>query len=200
MSDSAALPGAMRDHWWWRPGWAVGRTFYTWHITFDNHPDLRRLADFYAPVLARLPMLDPVPARWLHLTTQGIGFTDEVDRADVEAIVRATQTRLARLTSFKVTFGPPTVDAEAIKIEVRPVERLVDLRNSIRHAIADTWGHDRVPEPEEDWRPHVSLAYSNAAGPAQPIADALAAHPQQSAEITIPAVSLIALNRDRRMY
>jgi len=199
-SDSAALPDAIRDHWWWRPGWAVGRSFYTWHITFDSHLGLRRLADFYAPVLARLPMLDPVPAKWLHLTMQGIGFTDEVDSADVEAIVQAAQNRCAQLTSFKATFGPPSVDAEAIKMDARPVDRLVDLRDSIRDAIAEIWGHDRVPEPAEGWQPHVSLAYSNAAGPAQPIADALAAHTPQTGEVGISAVSLIKLNRDRRMY
>jgi 2'-5' RNA ligase len=151
-------------------------------------------------MLARLPMLDPVPVRWLHLTTQGIGFTDEVDRADVEAIVKAAQTRCARLTSFKATVGPPSVDSEAVKMDARPVKRLVDLRSNIRDAIADIWGRDRVPEPAEGWRPHVSLSYSNAAGPAQPIADALAAHPPQSTEFTISAVSLIKLNRDRRMY
>ena len=199
-SNRPALPDAMRDHWWWRPGWAVGRSFYTWHITFDSDPGLRRLVDSYTPMLARLPMLDPVPVRWLHLTTQGVGFTDEVGRADVEAIVKAAQTRCARLTSFMATVGPPTVAAEAIPMVVRPVEHLVDLRSSIRNAIADIWGRDRVPEPAEGWCPHISLAYSNAAGPAQPITDALTAYPQQTAEITISAVSLIKLSRDRRMY
>jgi hypothetical protein len=41
---------AMRDHWWWRPGWGVGRSFYTWHITFDDQPAVDRLAAEYAPL------------------------------------------------------------------------------------------------------------------------------------------------------
>jgi hypothetical protein len=67
----------MRDHWWWRPGWTVGRSFYTWHVTFANHASGQQLVTAYAPMFVRLPMLDPVPMRWLHLTLQGIGFTDE---------------------------------------------------------------------------------------------------------------------------
>src|SRR5215211_568573 len=75
-NDRPPVPEAMRDHWWWRPGWSQGRSFYTWHITFDGQPGMQQLADFYAPMLANLPMLDAVPVKWLHLTMQGIGFTD----------------------------------------------------------------------------------------------------------------------------
>jgi hypothetical protein len=32
------------DHWWWRPGWKHGRRFHTWHLTFDDAADVRRLA------------------------------------------------------------------------------------------------------------------------------------------------------------
>ncbi|MGB6163316.1 MAG: hypothetical protein WCF33_10685 [Pseudonocardiaceae bacterium] len=77
---------AMRDHWWWRPGWRVGRSFYTWHMTFDDQPAAHQLAADYAHMLKDLSTLDLIPVRWLHLTMQGIGFTDEVDRADVDAI------------------------------------------------------------------------------------------------------------------
>jgi hypothetical protein len=121
----------MRDHWWWRPGWRVGRSFYTWHVTFANQPAAHQLASDYTPVLAKLPMLDPIPVRWLHLTTQGI---------------------------------------------------------------------DHVPEPADGFRPHVSLAYSNSAGPAEPLATALAAHTGHTAEVVVSSVSLIDLNRDRKTY
>lgn len=62
------------------------------------------------------------------------------------------------------------------------------------------WGDDNVPETADDFRPHVSLAYSNAAGPADPIAQRLAAYPMTSTEITVNRVSLIDLNRDHRAY
>jgi hypothetical protein len=49
----------MRDHWWWRPGWRIGRSFYTWHITFGDQPAIDQLADGYAPALDGLPTLGP---------------------------------------------------------------------------------------------------------------------------------------------
>jgi hypothetical protein len=31
-----AADDRMISHWWLRPGWRVGRAFYTWHVTFDE--------------------------------------------------------------------------------------------------------------------------------------------------------------------
>ncbi|MCA1672128.1 MAG: 2'-5' RNA ligase family protein, partial [Actinobacteria bacterium] len=72
------------------------------------------------------------------------------------------------------------------------------LRAVIRAAIADV-GPDRVPEEADGFRPHVSLAYSNTTGPAEPIVERLTARPVTSAEITVHT-ALIDLNRDRRAY
>ncbi|MGH3430618.1 MAG: 2'-5' RNA ligase family protein [Pseudonocardiaceae bacterium] len=190
----------MRDHWWWRPGWRVGRSFYTWHVTFDDQPAAHQLAADYAPILEALPTLDPIPAGWLHLTMQGIGFTDEVDRADVEAIVDAARDRCADLAPFTITLGPAQVDPEALMLPVRPAEPVACLRATIRTAIADVRGPDNVPENPDDFRPHVSLAYSNAAGSATSIAQRLAERRVTSAEITVRRATLIDLNRDQRAY
>ncbi|MGH4013399.1 MAG: 2'-5' RNA ligase family protein [Pseudonocardiaceae bacterium] len=190
----------MRDHWWWRPGWRVGRSFYTWHVTFDDQPAAHQLAADYAPVLDDLPHLDPIPVRWLHLTMQGIGFTDEVDRAEVGAIVDAAQERCAALAPFTVTLGPARVDPEALMLPVNPAEPVIALRTAIRAAIADVRGSNNVPEDADGFRPHISLAYSNGAGPAEPIAERLAAHRVSSAEITVHRATLIDLNRDHHAY
>lgn len=193
-------PAAMRDHWLWRPGWAVGRSFYTWFLTFNQQTELHQLATDFAPWLAGLPVFDPIPVRWLHLTTQGIGFTDQVDRADLDAIVHATRQRVAELRPFTVTVGPPQVDPEGLLMPVRPIEPLHQLRTTLRDAIADVWGADRVPDPAHGWRPHVTLAYSNAAGPAETIAKTLAEQPQRTAKIVVSSLSLIDLNRDHKAY
>ncbi|MBV8541999.1 MAG: 2'-5' RNA ligase family protein [Pseudonocardiales bacterium] len=190
----------MRDHWWWRPGWRVGRSFYTWHVTFEDQPSVHQLAADYTPMFDGLPTLDPIPVRWLHLTMQGIGFTDEVDRADVGAIVDAARCRCAALAPFTVTLGPARVDPEALMLPVRPPEPVVHLRAAIRAAIADVRGPDNVPEDSDDFRPHVSLAYSNAAGPAGPIAQRLTERLVTSAEITVHRATLIDLNRDHKVY
>ncbi|WP_285741518.1 2'-5' RNA ligase family protein [Lentzea sp. NBRC 105346] len=184
----------MRDHWWLRPGWKVGRSFYTWHVTFADQPEAQQLVEHYAPVLAKLPMLDPVPVEWLHLTLQGIGFTDELDRGDVDRIVVAAQKRCADLARFTVTIGSAHVDPETTQMPARPLEPPAELRLVIRAAIGDVWGPENVLELEEGFRAHLSLGYSNAAGPAEPVRDALAAHPASTAEVTVASVSLIDLN------
>lgn len=190
----------MQDHWWWRPGWRVGRSFYTWHVTFDDQPAIHQLAGHYAPILEDLPTLDPIPVRWLHLTMQGVGFTDEVDRVDVDTIVAAARDRCVELTPFTITLGPARVDPEALMLPVRPAEPVARLRATIRAAIADVWGPGNVSEDPDDFRPHVSLAYSNAASPAAPIARRLTTRLVTSAEITVRRVTLIDLNRDHKVY
>jgi hypothetical protein len=45
---------------------------------------------------------------------QGIGFTDEVERADVDRIVDAVHKHCAELAPFTVTIGPAHVDPETM--------------------------------------------------------------------------------------
>jgi hypothetical protein len=191
-------PERMADHWWWRPGWRAGRRMYTWHFTFDGQPEVRDLAARYQEKLAHLPGLDLIPARWLHLTTQGVGFTDEVSDSDVAKVVSTARRRLASVPPTAVTLGPARVTPEAILLDVAPVGGLEVVRATLRAAIADVWSDDQVPDTSE-WTPHVSVAYSNAAGPAEPYIAALAGC-TDSAETVIGSVQLIVLGRDQRVY
>lgn len=188
------------NHWWWRSGWSVGRSFYTWHLTFDDTTaaPLRDLVDRLHDGLAGVEGLDLIPHRWLHLTMQGLGFTDEVSDADVDAIMRAATKRLATVPAFDLTLGPIEADDEATGLLVRPWTAVADVRDGIREAIADVW--DDAPESPE-FHPHVSIAYSNADVPAAPIRERVA--PLRDIEpVTIPitAAQLIRLNRDNQMY
>src|SRR3954469_9316069 len=96
----------VRDHWYWRPGWRVGRSFYTWHITFQSDPVLAELHAAYQPVVNSLPGLTAVPVQWLHLTMQGIGFADKLSQEDLDPIVEAAQQRLAGIRPVEVRIGP----------------------------------------------------------------------------------------------
>ncbi|MGH3833594.1 MAG: 2'-5' RNA ligase family protein [Pseudonocardiaceae bacterium] len=99
-----------------------------------------------------------------------------------------------------MTLGPARVDPEALMLPVWPPEPVARLRAVIRASIADVRGPGNVPEDPDDFRPHVSLAYSKAAGFAAPIAQRLAERPVTSAEITVRRATLIDLNRDHRAY
>ncbi len=171
---------------------------YAWHVTFADQPAVQRLAGRYQAALAGLPGLDFVPLRWLHLTTQGVGFTDEVSDSDIGAIAAAARDRLATAGPVGVTIGPARVTPEAVLLEVTPVAELGAVRSGLRAAIGDVWPPGQIPETDE-WMPHVSVAYSSTTASAQPYTAALAGR-SFSAECLIEAVQLIVLGRDRRSY
>jgi 2'-5' RNA ligase len=187
------------DHWWWRPGWSVGRRFYAWHITFPGAEgaDLRRFAAEYRAALKPLPGLDLIPDEWLHLTMQGVGFIDEVDQGDVDAIVEAARARLATVPRFTLTFDQPTVTPEAVLWEVG-LAGPAAVRDAVRAAIGDVWA--TVPELADGFVAHVSGAYSNTAGPAAPIYRAIERVGVAPATVRIGEAQLIVMNRDNRMY
>lgn len=193
-----AEPAPMRNHWWWRPGWNQGREFYTWHLTFDQQPDVHRFAAAYRHALAPANGLDLVPDRWLHLTMQGIGFVGEVDEGTVREITDAARVRLAEVPAFDVTLRTPIVDPEAILVPVEPADPVRGVRDAIRAAIGEVL--PEVPESAYGFTPHVSLGYSNAEGPAAPFAAALADTDIPAVTAHITHADLIRINRDHRMY
>ena len=187
----------MADHWWWRPGWQPGRRMYTWHFTFDGQHAVHDLAAGYQARLAPLPGLDLIPARWLHLTTQGVGFTDEVSDDEVTALTSASAERLKDFTPQRVTLGPARVTPEAILLDVAPAAGLAGIRHQLREAIRNVLGAGRLMEGKS-WTPHISVAYSNGTGPQAPYVAAL--DDAQTAETVIGTVELIVLGRDNQLY
>ncbi|MGJ5871907.1 2'-5' RNA ligase family protein [Streptomyces griseiscabiei] len=189
----------MRNHWWWRPGWSIGRRFYTWHLTFDGQADVHRLAAEYRSALAPFGTgLTPVPDRWLHLTMQGIGFVGETTEQDVNTIVEVATTRLAAIPAFDLRIGPDVLDPEAVLLRVHPDGPVRNIRNAIREAIGEVLGE--IPEKAEGFTPHVSVAYSAGAGPAEPVAHLLDGIDLAPAQARISSAELIVIHRDNRMY
>ncbi|GHE38101.1 2'-5' RNA ligase family protein [Streptomyces capitiformicae] len=192
-------PDTMRNHWWWRPGWSVGRRFYTWHLTFEGQDDVHRLAAEYRSALAPLgDILTPIPDQWLHLTMQGIGFVGEAKEQDVHAIAEASRVRLAAIPAFDLQLGPAVLDPEAVLLRAEPDGPVRNIRDGIRDAIQDVLGE--APEKADGFTPHVSVAYSAADGPAAPIAQILAETDVASARARITAAELIVIHRDNQMY
>ena len=189
----------VHDHWWWRPGWRAGRRFYTWHLTFEGQDDLHRLVRAYQAHLD-LSGLDLVPLEGLHLTMQGVGFTDEVSQQDLQEIMTAAATRCARLAPFTLTLGPARVRPEGVNLPVTPEAPVRQLRMAIREAIAEIWGAERVPELAEGFAPHVTMAYSSTDGPTAPIIERIEQAGSLQAVATIGAAQLIDLERDTHVY
>lgn len=189
----------VRDHWYWRPNWRPGRSFYTWHIIFPNDPVLSDLHTAYQRLVGSLPGISPVPVQWLHLTVQGIGFADKVPQTDLDPIIDAAERRLEHFRPFQIELGPAVVDVESLQLPVSPAERVRRLRQQLRAAVTDVWGRDSVPElPELD--PHVSLGYWNQDAPAEPLQRRVRALAGGVARTEVTHVSLINLTRDDHQY
>jgi hypothetical protein len=172
---------------------------YTWHITFNDQPSLHRLVKAYQAPLTSLDGLDLIPPRWLHLTTQGVAFTDEIDQEEIARIIEAARKRLAAQRPVSLTAGPAFADPEAIMLELPSASRLYPVRDNIRAALAEVRGAVNVPETEQ-WNPHISIAYSNSDGTAAPYIEALGSITLPPADLTVHAVHLIELSRDTRLY
>lgn len=188
----------MRSHWWPRPGWAPGRLIYTWHITFDGAEELHRLAADYQRQLAPLPELNLVPREWLHLTVQGVGYTDEVALDRLQAVTDAVTADVGKFGAFDATFTRPVVVEEAIVLPPEPTESFQKLLAVIRSAMASVLGENQVPigpEQTHGFRPHVSIAYSAGDHDAEPYRAALGAIAPEPATVRIGSLSLIRQER-----
>jgi 2'-5' RNA ligase len=197
----------VRDHWWWRPGWHVGRRAYTFHITFDDEAavegldELHRLATDYQRVLATLPGLDMVPLQWLHLTMQNVGFTDEVSESEAAAVLDEARRRCASLQAFELVMDEAEVRSEGVALRPHPADPVCQVRDAVRAAIGSI--RDEVPEAPEHahgFEPHVSLAYSNSEAPSEPVSDAIDRVSAGVAKLKVRAAKLIVLDRDERVY
>jgi hypothetical protein len=132
---------------------------------------------------------------------QEVGFSDEITGTDLAAIIAAARDGLAALAPVTVTIGRPTVVGEGIICLVTPAGALDPARDAVRAAISAVRGPDQVLDPAEwaRWSPHVSLAYANADGPAEPFKAALDGF-TDVATVTVATVDLIRFGRDRHMY
>jgi 2'-5' RNA ligase len=186
------------EHWWWRPGWKPGRRMYTWHVTFARHPAVGDLATRVQARLAGLPGLDLIPAPWLHLTIQGIGFTDEVPGADIAAIIEGARERLVGVPPTRTTIGPARTASEGVAFGVVPQDGLTFARTVLREVIAEVRTPQAVPDPD-DWTAHVSVAYANTTGPGDAYDKALTGE-NGTVDLLVDAVQLIVLGRDEHLY
>lgn len=194
---------AVRNHWWWRQGWRAGRHFYACHITLDDQPQLRALVKGYQDAIRDLPNLDLIPPQWLHITTQGIGFADEIGAADLDTVTATVRERLLSLEPPVATFHEATIRWEAVLCKADPPQPLYQLRLALYDAISSVLGPGKFSEPRPgpgQFTPHVSAAYVNSDGPVEPIARAIGDLNPEPVTATFGVVSLLEFHRNHRMY
>ncbi|GAB3990669.1 hypothetical protein GCM10029978_119220 [Actinoallomurus acanthiterrae] len=204
MSFADLPPGThadrVHDHWWWRPGWRACRQFFAWHLTFDGASELHRLVAAYQQALAGIGGVRFIPPQWLHLTMQGIGFVDEVSSEDLDQILDSARHHLAEIEPLNLTFQKAFVADEAIVLPPLEEASVIGTRRAIRQAIGSVWGSANIPEAADKFRPHVSLGYFEEDRTAAPYVAAVESVNPEPVQVTVREASLIALNRDQRMY
>ncbi|MDX6434416.1 MAG: hypothetical protein QOE54_6782 [Streptosporangiaceae bacterium] len=192
------LPERMSDHWWWRPGVRPGRRILVWHILFHDQAGVQSLIAECRRRIDALTGLDVIPAEWLHMTTQIVGFEDEISSGEITEMSAAVAGRLRLLDPVALDVGRPLFQTEAVVLGIHPPRALDPVRHGIRTAIAETVTAHRLADQPE-WTPHISVAYSNAEGPAEPILDALRPRPVPRPAV-VGEVHLVSQVRDGHLY
>ena len=188
----------LHDHWWWRPGWAPGRSMLTFHLTFADAEAVCTAADAYRAVLAPFEFLDDVPNDWLHLTLQDVGFLDEITSRQVDDVADAAQDALRDQAVFAVEVQPAQVGTEGVFLTVSHSRALDDVRAALRRACI-TAGLAALGPADGFW-PHISVGYAHASAAADPVVTAVAGVHHQPFDVNVSRVDLIALRRDSHLY
>ena len=194
---------SVQDHWWWRPGWRPGRHFYACHLIPDDIPPLRDLARTYQTATERFGFLDQIPAQWLHITMQGIGFVDEISANEIQEIHAKLTDLLQKTEQPTVTFHRPTIQKEALYLRALPKENLYELQVSMHHAVTSVLGPGKYAGGLlglEAFGPHLSFAYVNTGASADDIESVLDAVEAEPVTVTFHKADLLVFHRDSRMY
>lgn len=192
-----------RDYWRQRPGWGAGCDFYACQLTLEDQPRLRDLVRRYQGAIADPGSMYLIPARWLHVTMQPIGFADEIGAADVATLTGRLGERLRDLPPPRATFHRPTVSKRAAYLTAGPREPICRVRLAIYDAVAAALGPERFglarPDPAT-FRPHVSFVYADDEGSARPLCDTVDGVDFGPVTATFTSASLVAYHRGQRMH
>lgn len=146
------------------------RTLY-WHVLMRGYPEVGDLARQAHDRLAPFIGLHMTPREWLHMTVHVAGPADQFSDQQTRRMTAVASDFLADVPPITVRLSKILYHPEAIMLAVTPVGDLTPVRAA---ALAAT---NAVISPADDeesgWTPHVTLCYSTAQQPAQPIITAL---------------------------
>jgi 2'-5' RNA ligase len=189
------FPVRMEDHWLPQPDEDPGRARLMWFMLVGDCPQVAEVARLGQRRLAGLDGLDLVPQHWLHMTTLIAGFADEITSDQVGVMASEARRLLARTPPVTITLGRVLYHPRAVMLSVGPPGALEPVLGAAQQATRVATGRSGELH-SEPWTPHITLAYSNAAGPAEPVIHALGRElPSRKAAVT--TISLIAQAPDQ---
>ena len=189
-----------RDHWVWRPEWTPDRTCLYWYLTFPEGEVTRVVDGAVAQAIDSATWLDPVPARWHHVTVADVGFDDELRPSDVERVAAAVTDAVHGEDRLRLDLGPIRNFASAVVLAAEPLDRLRSLRKRTRRATAAALGPRHQDVHRHLFWPHLSLGYVNREVDAGTASRFLRSLPPVSAQVDVGALTLAAVTRRDRHY
>lgn len=189
------LPTQMTDHWAIQPGTDPQHRQLMWPVALGADRTVTELAGQAHRRIAGIPGLDLVPPRWLHLTTLTSGPADDISPGPLAAMIEEAQYLLAAIGPITITLGRVLYHPRAVMLDAGPAgpfEPVIEaIQTATRHAGSSTALY------HDPWRPHITLAYSNAIRPAAPVIRALG-RSLPAREVTIRSVSLVTQSPGQR--
>ncbi|MFJ9617864.1 2'-5' RNA ligase family protein [Streptomyces noursei] len=141
-----------------RHAWPAGRRDLHWHLLPDPAVVHERLVEPYRELTHR-PGLEPVPARWLHVTVLHSGPQQEASPQEVEAITTRVRKAVAATGSIELTFARPSIGTQAVECAARPGAAARRLWETTWTATTEVVG-PRWPLVPATYHPHTTLAYA----------------------------------------
>jgi 2'-5' RNA ligase len=189
------LPTQMTDHWVIQPGADPRRRQLMWPMTLGADRTVIELAGQAHRRIAGIPGLDLVPSRWLHLTTLTSGPADDIAPGALAAMIEEAQHLLAAIAPITITLGRVLYHPRAVMLDAGPAGPFESVIKAVRTATRPAGSSTALYH--DPWRPHITLAYSNAARPAAPVIEALG-RSLPARQVTIRSVSLVTQSPGQR--
>jgi 2'-5' RNA ligase len=146
-----------------------------------------------------VPTLDAVPLPWLHLTLDDIGFVDQLSPGQIEAVVESGLSATDGWKMPPVTLGPVDTMEDALVLRASPKAELGQLRDRLRDSTETVLGPDAT-SGLRDFRPHVTVAYSNGDCDQRTVMEPLGAVSSDQVVAAPPQLTLAEVTRRNRHY
>ena len=186
-----------RDRWRRRTDLLPSQSIIYWHILIGSQPAVTDLAQMARHRLASFSGFHMTPLKWLHITVLTGGPAGQVPAGGSQQMVHTASELLSDLEPIPLTIGKFLYHPEGIMLDVEPGDALVPIRDAVRIATSTTTGCGG--EGDSPWEPHITLCYSTACQPAEPVMAALGpALPAR--EIRIDTVSLVIQHGPERLW
>jgi 2'-5' RNA ligase len=195
--ETSTSRARFRDRWRHRADPLTGQSILYWHILVGSQPAVTDLAQMARQRIAAFRGFHITPLEWLHITTLTGGPADRISASGLQQVVYTASELLSDLEPVPVTMGKLLYHPEGIMLDVEPKDALVPVRDAVRTATSTMAGYSSMDD--SPWSPHITLCYSTACQPAEPVMAALGpALPAR--EILIDTISLVIQHGPERRW